>query len=307
VEAREVIYQTDFSGDAVVWGMGTVAAGAGTYEAVRDRTHDVLDARHAHDPLSTAVNGLIAGLILLNVAAVILWTVDELAAGYGAYFRAFDVFSVGVFTAEYLLRVWSCTADERFSGPVRGRLRFLFSPYALIDLLAILPFFLPIAVGSPGAPRLLRLARLFRMLKLVRYSASLRLLVAVFRRERRVLAVVGMGMGALHLVASSAMYFLERGAQPEAFDSIPAAMWWGVITLTTVGYGDVTPVTPLGRVLGGVVSVLGIAIYALPTAILVEGFREELGQRRDVVECPHCGRDVELAAADDADDEGEQP
>lgn len=281
--------------------MGTVVSGEGAYEAVRDRTHDVLDARHAHDPLSTAVNGLIAGLILLNVVAVVLLTVDDLAARYGAYFRAFDVFSVGVFTVEYLLRVWSCTADERFSGPVRGRVRFIFSPYALIDLLAILPFFLPIAVGSPGAPRLLRIARLFRMLKLVRYSASLRLLAAVFRRERRVLAAVGMGMGALLLVASSAMYFLERSAQPEAFDSIPAAMWWGVITLTTVGYGDVTPVTPLGRVLGGVVSVLGIAIYALPTAILVEGFREELDRRRGAVECPHCGREVELATADDAD------
>ncbi len=281
--------------------MGTVVSRVGTYEAVRARTHDVLDARHTHDTLSAAVNGLIAGLILLNVLAVVLWTVDEFAAEYGAYFRAFDVFSVAVFTVEYLLRVWSCTADERFSGPVRGRVRFVLSPYALIDLLAILPFFLPVAVGSPGAPRLLRLARLFRMLKLVRYSASLRLLVAVFRRERTVLTAVGMGMSALLLVASSAMYFLERGAQPEAFSSIPAAMWWGVITLTTVGYGDVTPVTPLGRLLGGVVSVLGIAIYALPTAILVEGFREELGHRRDAVECPHCGRTVELGAADDAD------
>jgi len=282
--------------------MGTAVSGVGAYEAVRERTHDVLDARHAHDPLSTAVNGLIGGLILLNVLAVVLWTVDDLAAQYGAFFRAFDVVSVAVFTVEYLLRVWSCTADERFSGPVRGRVRFIFSPYALIDLLAILPFFLPVAVGSPGAPRLLRVARLFRMLKLVRYSASLRLLAAVFRREREVLTAVGMGMSALLLVASSAMYFLERGAQPEAFDSIPAAMWWGVITLTTVGYGDVTPVTPLGRVLGGIVSVLGIAIYALPTAILVEGFREELGGRRDAVECPHCGRNVQLATADDADD-----
>jgi len=268
------------------------------YDAARRRVYDVLDARHAHDRLSIAVNGLIAGLILLNVVGVVLFTVDDLAARYGASFRAADAFFVAVFSVEYLLRVWSCTADERFSSPVRGRLRFALTPYALIDLVAILPFFLPVTVGVQGAPRLLRVARLFRMLKLVRYSRSLRLLGTVVRRERDVFVVVGAGMAALLVVASSAMYFAERGAQPEAFSSIPAAMWWGVITLTTVGYGDVYPVTPLGRVLGGFISVLGVAVFALPTAILVEGFREVLGRRGDVVECPHCGREIDGATAD---------
>jgi len=268
------------------------------YDAVRRRVYDVLDARHAHDRLSIAVNGLIAGLILLNVVGVVLFTVDDLAARYGAYFRAADAFFVAVFSVEYLLRVWSCTADDRFSSPVRGRLRFALTPYALIDLVAILPFFLPVTVGVQGAPRLLRVARLFRMLKLVRYSRSLRLLGTVVRRERDVFVVVGAGMAALLVAASSAMYFAERGAQPEAFSSIPAAMWWGVITLTTVGYGDVYPVTPLGRVLGGFISVLGVAVFALPTAILVEGFREVLGRRGDVVECPHCGREIDGATAD---------
>ncbi|HMB49575.1 MAG TPA: ion transporter [Natronoarchaeum rubrum] len=268
------------------------------YDAVRRRVYDVLNARHAHDRLSIAVNGLIAGLILLNVVGVVLFTVDDLAARYGAYFRAADAFFVAVFSVEYLLRVWSCTADDRFSSPVRGRLRFALTPYALIDLVAILPFFLPVTVGVQGAPRLLRVARLFRMLKLVRYSRSLRLLGTVVRRERDVFVVVGAGMAALLVAASSAMYFAERGAQPEAFSSIPAAMWWGVITLTTVGYGDVYPVTPLGRVLGGFISVLGVAVFALPTAILVEGFREVLGRRGDVVECPHCGREIDGATAD---------
>ena len=196
------------------------------YDAVRRRVYDVLDARHAHDRLSIAVNGLIAGLILLNVVGVVLFTVDDLAARYGAYFRAADAFFVAVFSVEYLLRVWSCTADDRFSSPVRGRLRFALTPYALIDLVAILPFFLPVTVGVQGAPRLLRVARLFRMLKLVRYSRSLRLLGTVVRRERDVFVVVGAGMAALLVAASSAMYFAERGAQPEAFSSIPAAMWW---------------------------------------------------------------------------------
>lgn len=275
--------------------MGAQVAG------VKRRVHDVLDAGHAHDRASLWTNAAIAGLILANAAAVVAYTVDPVAARYGAAIRAFDAFCVAAFAVEYLLRLWSVTADPRYSRPIVGRLRFAATPYALIDLLAILPFFLPVVVGDPGAPRLLRLARLFRMFKLVRYSASLRLIAVVLRRERDELLVVGAAMSGVLVLSSAAMYFVERGAQPEAFDSIPAAMWWGITTLTTLGYGDVYPVTPLGRVLGGVVAVLGVAIFALPTAILVEGFREELGRQGDAVECPHCGREVDLSSIRDAE------
>lgn len=263
---------------------------------VRRRVYDVLDASRAGDRASLLTNAVIGGLILANATAVVAYTVGPVAARYGSAIRAFDAFCVAVFAVEYVLRLWSVTADPRYSRPIVGRLRFAATPYALIDLLAILPFFLPVVFGDPGAPRLLRLARLFRMLKLVRYSASLRLIAVVFRRERDELLVVAAAMFAVLVLSSSAMYFVERSAQPETFSSIPAAMWWGITTLTTLGYGDVYPVTPLGRVLGGVVAVLGVAIFALPTAILVEGFREELGRSDETVECPHCGETVDLDA-----------
>jgi voltage-gated potassium channel len=237
----------------------------------------------------------IMGLIMLNVAAVVLETVDWLYTSYAPIFNAFDLFSVAVFTVEYILRVWSCTIDPRFNDPVRGRLRFLVTPLALVDLMAVLPFYLPLLFPDMRFMRAMRLFRLFRVLKLARYSESLQTFIDVLRLKKEELMVMFFAIMILLIISSSLVYDAEHEAQPEAFASIPAAMWWGIVTLATVGYGDVYPVTPWGRLIGSVVVILGIGLFALPTGVLASGFAEVLARRKEKekiqkMRCPHCGR-----------------
>ena len=170
----------------------------------------------------------------------------------------------------------------------------MLSPYALIDLLAILPFYLPVVIGEQGAERMLRIFRLFRLLKIARYSDSTTLITDVFRRKAQELLITILVMSIWLVFVSSLMYYVERDAQPEVFTSIPASIWWGIVTLTTVGYGDVVPITSLGRALGAIIALLGIAIFALPAGIIASGFTEELDRRRRGDQyCPHCGEQVD--------------
>lgn len=267
-------------------------ATAGTAR-VKQRVYTLLDGTNTEDRLSLATNLFIMALIVLNVSTYVAGTIDWVDARFGWHIFAFDVFCVAVFTVEYFLRVWSCTVDERYAEPVRGRLRFMTSPYALIDLFAIAPFYLPVVIGEHGAARILRIFRLFRLLKITRYTKSTSLIVDVFRKKSQELAITTLVMSIWLIFVSSIMYYVERGAQPEAFSSIPAAIYWGVITLTTVGYGDVTPVTPLGRALGATIALLGIALFALPAGIFASGFSEVLAERRqDTQYCPHCDEEV---------------
>lgn len=259
----------------------------------KQRVFVLLDGRHTGDRLSLGTNVFIMGLIVLNVGSYIAGTVAWVDARYGWYIFAFDVFCVAVFTLEYLLRVWCCTVDERYADPIRGRLRFMISPYALIDLFAIAPFYLPVVIGDHGAARMLRIFRLFRLLKITRYSKSTTLITDVFRRKGRELAITGLVMSIWLVFVSTLMYYAERAAQPEVFSSVPAAIYWGIITLTTVGYGDVVPVTPVGRALGAMIALLGIAIFALPAGIFASGFAEAIAERRRGTQyCPHCGEEV---------------
>lgn len=231
----------------------------------------------------------IAALIVVNVVAVMLETVDPLFAAYGREFLAFEAISVTIFTIEYFGRLWAATEHPEYDHPIWGRLRYAVSPYMIIDLLAILPFLLG-AIVDLRFLRALRLLRFLRLLKLARYSESIQLFFDALRLKREELVIASIVGTILLLVASGGMYFAERNAQPDAFSSIPAALWWGVVTLTTVGYGDVTPVTPLGQVLGAVVAVMGIGIFALPASILASGFIE--AARGQTVRCPHCREEI---------------
>jgi voltage-gated potassium channel len=252
----------------------------------------------------------IMGLILLNVAAVVLETVDSIYTPYAPLFHIFDVFSVAVFTVEYLLRVWSCTEDPRFKGPVQGRLRFLVTPLALVDLMAVLPFYLPFIIPDLRFMRSMRLFRLFRVLKLARYSESLQTFVDVLRLKKEELLLMFFAIMILLVISSSLMYEAEHVAQPKAFASIPAAMWWGIVTLATVGYGDVYPITTWGKLIGSIVVLLGIGLFALPTGVLASGFAEVLAKRKDEhmmqkMRCPHCGRYIgDMAGCAGRGDEG---
>ena len=250
---------------------------------LQQRTHEILAGIREHDRASQAFQWFIITLVILNVAAVILATVEELRREYELFYRLFEIFSVAVFTVEYVLRVWSCTASDEYRHPVRGRLRFMVTPAAIIDLLAILPFFIPrITNVDLRAIRALRLFRLLRLLKLGRFSSSIDIFSDVITQKKEQIFIAVIAVSILLVFSSSAIYFAEKQAQPQAFSSIPAAMWWGVATLTTVGYGDVVPVTTVGKILGGFVSFLGIGLFALPAGILASGFEEAVERKYGV-------------------------
>ena len=266
-------------------------AGARSLLRLQRRTFEALEVAAPGDSLSRALDIFLVTLIGLNVVAMVVGTVPAIDARFRGQLAVFEIASVVVFTGEYLARLWSARADPRFSGS-GGRMRFAGSPMAIIDLLAVLPFWLPFVGVDLRVLRVLRLFRIFRIAKLTRYSAALQVLADVARARRVELALAASMGGMVLLVASTLMYFAEHEVQPEAFSSIPAAMWWAVATLTTVGYGDVVPVTVLGRLLGASIAVAGIGMFALPTGILGAAFTEELQARRTRTpgSCPACGK-----------------
>ncbi len=249
----------------------------------RKRLQLILDGGGPNERTHRIVDILLITLISTNVLAVIFETVEDFVQGNEAYFYAFEIISVAIFTVEYLARLWTCVdrEDPRYAHPLWGRLRYMSSAMALIDLLAILPFYLAFILNIDL--RMLRVIRLLRLLKLTRYSAALSLVGSVLYIERRPLGAAVIVMFVLLAFASSFVYLAERNAQPEAFGSIPAAMWWGIATLSTVGYGDVTPVTPVGKVLGAVVMLLGVGMFAMPAGILASGFAQAVKSRDFVV------------------------
>ncbi len=230
-------------------------------------------------------------LIVLNVLAVILETVESLFVQYETFFRIFEVFSVIVFSVEYVYRLWTCIEEKRFKNPFLGRIRYSFTFLAIIDLLAILPFYFPMIFPVDlRFIRALRLFRLIRLLKIGRYSKSLITLQHVIKSKKEELLITVFAGGVLLILTSSLMYYIEHTVQPEAFSSIPASLWWGVITLTTVGYGDVYPVTSIGRILAAFMAFIGIGLFALPAGIVASGFTEVIKKNKN--KCPHCGEDI---------------
>ena len=251
-----------------------------------------------NDRVSRLFDLAILYLIVLNVIVIVIESTEPVGRtdGLPAFYYYFEVVSVAIFSVEYLLRVWCCVQDPRFAGPIAGRLRFMLTPMALIDLLAVLPFYLT-ALGfiAPDlrVMRALRLFRLFRLLKLGRYSTAMQTLGRACYARRGELISSLFVILILLLVSSSIMYFVESPS--ETFSSIPAAMWWGIATLTTVGYGDYVPTSDVGKVIGGVIAVLGIGVFALPAGILAGALHpsmvpaEAASAAAPRHRCPHCG------------------
>jgi voltage-gated potassium channel len=264
-------------------------------ERFRCRTHEILEKASAGDRGSRAFDLFIMALIVLNVVMVIVETVTWIEERYALVLFWAEVGSVVVFSIEYLLRVWSITVDPAYRRPILGRLAFALTALALVDLIAILPFYLPMLVTIDlRFVRAIRLFRLFRLFKMGRYVKSLQLLGAIIREKKEELYIVVFVLVIMLVLTSSMMYYVEHEAQPEAFSSIPASMWWGVVTLTTVGYGDMFPITPLGKLLGVVIAVLGIGMFALPAGILSSGFVEAIEKDRNAHRiCPHCGEEID--------------
>ena len=255
------------------------------FQSIRRFRHFVYNIlqNDEHDTLfSRCVDYFLIFLIMTNVAAVIAESVEQWYKDYNSYFIYFENFSIAVFSAEYLLRLWSVADDKPDNTTWRQRWNWLRSPSALIDLVAIAPAFLNHFVNIDL--RFLRILRLFRILKLTRYFASLRILLVVISKEKGSFQAVVFILFIMIVMASSGIYLVEKDAQPEVFESIPKAMWWAVVTLTTVGYGDVTPITNAGKILGAVITILGVGLAALPAGILATGLANELAQRRDELE-----------------------
>lgn len=260
----------------------------------RKRIFEILEVAGSDDAASRIFDVFIVGLISLNLIAVVLGTVESLYDRYGRIFTNLEKYSVIIFTIEYLLRIWTCTVNKKFNKPVSGRIRFALTPLLLVDLMAVLPFYLPMLIPVDlRFLRMLRLIRIFRAFKMVRYFESLRVFVNVFRAKKEDLVIAVFIIAILLVIASSLMYYIENRIQPKAFSSIPQSMWWGIATITTVGYGDVYPITSLGKFLGSMLSLLGIGMFALPTGIIASGFSEEMRRRRGGAEvCPHCGKPI---------------
>ena len=254
----------------------------------------VLNAADPEDRATRLVGSSILLLIALNVLAVIVGSVRSFEAEYHHELHAFEAFSVAIFTVEYLAGVWSCVTAERYAHPIWGRVRFMFSPMALIDLAAILPFFLFLAAYDLRFMRAVRLLRLARLAKLAKYSAAVHLFGRVFINRKEELTITILLMALLVVLSASFIYYAEHEAQPDKFPDIPSAMWWAIVTLTTVGYGDTYPVTSMGKAFAACVSIFGVGMVALPTGILGASFVEEL-RRGDPGKktCPHCGKELE--------------
>lgn len=260
---------------------------------IRKRVWEIVEAAKPGDRASRFFDIAILTLIFLNVVAVILGSVNSLQQRWSNAFEGFELFSVAAFTLEYGARLWSCTADAHFSNALLGRIRFSMRTMSLIDLLAILPFYLPFLGFDLRSLRVLRLLRIFRVAKVGRYYSSLNLIKEVFKSKREELVLTTVLMGLLLIVSSTLLYYCENQVQPKAFSSIPATMWWAVATLTTVGYGDIYPITVLGKLCASIIAILGIGMFALPTGILGAGFVEAIQNRKVQTRvCPHCGREL---------------
>jgi voltage-gated potassium channel len=267
------------------------------YHSTKRKIHILLHPELGDTRWDKILNAFIIILIILNVAAVMLETVHSIHDEYAGFFQVFDTVSVMIFTIEYILRVWSCNHDPKYQHSFHGRLRYMLSTEALIDLVAILPFYVHVVVGLDlRVLRILRLLRFFRLFRLTAYMKSAKMVRSVFTSRANELKLSFVLISFVIIIASCLMYFAEHDAQPDKFSSIPATMWWAVVTVTSIGYGDMVPISTFGKTLSGIISFMGLAIFALPAGIITAGFLEEIGKnkRKKHINCPHCHQPIDL-------------
>ncbi|KEO75432.1 ion transporter [Anditalea andensis] len=262
-------------------------------KVVKGYIHSLVVVSKKAGDLSWYIDVFIVTLIILNAVAIVLESIEPLRLQYEEIFYYFEVLSVIVFTIEYVLRIWTSNLIPEYQKPFTGNLKYALTPLALIDLMAILPFYLPFVGVDLRLLRIMRIFRVFRMFKIARYVEALSFMGKVFKNKKEELVISLLFTLLLLLVASTIMYYVENDSQPENFSSIPETMWWGIATLTTVGYGDIYPITPLGQFLGGIIAIIGIGLFALPTGILASGFSDEISNKKSKGECcTICGQPI---------------
>lgn len=255
------------------------AQGADSH-SLRQWAYTLLEEGHLESIFSRVVEGFLIFLIIANVTAVALETVPSIYHRFGALFSGFERFSIAAYSIEYVVRIWSSMEDPRVAarGPLRGRLAFAMRPLMLVDLLAFLPSYFTLFFAIDL--RVLRIFRLFRLVKLARYSPALPALLSVLYAERSALFASMILTLSVMCVSGELMHIAEQTAQPNVFGTMPDSMYWAITTLTTVGYGDKVPITPLGKFIAGVTMVMGLLLFALPIGIIANGFVNDLHRRQ---------------------------
>lgn len=273
------------------------------YRKIKSRIFEIIQTANDNDIASKIFDIFIIALIIVNVITVIADTFS-LPATVSTIFDYIETVSVIIFTIEYILRVW--TADLLYPNlsPIKSRLRYIISFKAIIDLLAILPFYLPFFIPVDlRVLRVIRIIRLFRLFKINRYTNALSTIVNVFKNKASELISSMFVVLLLMIIASVLMYNVENPVQPEKFNNALSGLWWAVATLTTVGYGDIYPITAAGKVLSAIIALLGIGLVAVPTGIITSGFSEQISNSKDNKSdsnnadkkryCPYCGHELD--------------
>ena len=263
---------------------------------MRRRVYEILTEPRPDDRVGRVISFALLALIAANVVASVVETDAEIRASAPQFFHDFELVSVVIFTIELVLRFWSCSADPELGGGLRARLRLALRPMSIVDVLAIVPSLFELLMHGLfdlRFLRVLRLLRVFRMLRVPRVSRAFSTLVRVITSRRAELGITLAFVIVATLVAAGVMYLVERGEAGTQFTSIPRAMWWAICTVTTVGYGDLVPMTAVGRFVAGVVAFIGICAIALPVGILSSGFVDEINRKnREAITsppCPCCG------------------
>lgn len=260
---------------------------------VRHRMYELLHAPNLDTRGPRVVRMGIAILISLSIASVILESEPSLEASYGRVFYMLEIVTVLLFSIEYLLRLWSIVDDPKYAHPILGRLRYMVTPFALLDLFAVLPFYLPLLIPFDlRFIRVFRLIRIFRVLKMGKYSRSLALLTRVFKAKKEEIAATFFVLLIILIFSGILMYYIEHQAQPQKFSSIPVSLWWAATTLSKVP-GDMWPVTPLGKGFAILTAFCGIGVFAVPSAIFVSGLLEEIQHKNgEVILCSRCKEEI---------------
>jgi voltage-gated potassium channel len=259
-----------------------VASGHSTLRKIQRRLYQILEQGPVGDRASWLFGRLLVALIVINLVAMTLESVPSLEARYSVLFGLIEICSLVLFSAEYLLRIWVAAehAPHSHLSSAQTRMRFVFSFDGLVDLFAVLPFWL--ALFFPADLRFLLVLRVVRFLKLVRHSTAMRSLLDAIYTERRALLGSLVILTGTTMIAASTMYLVERDVQPDKFGTIPDAMWWAIVTLGTVGYGDAVPITVPGKLVAAVTILFGLMMVALPVGIIATAFANEI-RRRDFV------------------------
>ncbi|MDE4908034.1 ion transporter [Methanogenium marinum] len=274
---------------------------------IKKRVFEIVSSPEEGDKTSFWFDMVIICLITISVAELILATVPGMLIRHLWIFIIIEIVTAVAFSIEYILRMWSCTEDERYHKPITGRLRYALTPLVFIDFVSILPYYLTLLIPGVNVT-FLRTLRVFRFFKLGRYSRSFQVMIRVLERNKESMLGAVFIIMVVIIIASTLMYQIEYSAQPEVFSSIPESMWWGIVTIATIGYGDMVPVTPLGKGLGFVISLVGIGLFALPAGILASGYSEVVREEKEIKlkqesekdtnktgeydVCPHCGREI---------------